>query len=156
MQNVWNVTWCIHFPPHPICVATLLCRSPKFAVNNDYIVSIMEVLRQPRPITRSSDPVKSAGRPSCPVFALKFSVKTSRSVTFQFLVIKIVSLKEDSILITKYWKITLLLVFTENLRSKTGQEEVTSRHYRKHKFMLSHTKKRLQLLGPQTPLLHAP
>jgi len=78
------------------------CRSPIFAVNNDYVVSIMEVLRQPLPITRSSDPVKSAGRPSCPVFDLKFSVKTSRSVTFQFLVIKIVSLKEDSILITKY------------------------------------------------------
>jgi len=40
---------------------------------------------------------------------------------------KMVSLKEDSILITKNLKVTLLLVFTENLRSKTGEEEVTSR-----------------------------
>jgi len=37
-----------------------------------------------------------------------------------------VSLKEDSILITKNWKVTLLLIFTHILKSKTGQEEVTT------------------------------
>jgi len=28
-QNVWNFMWCIHFPPHLICVATLPCKTQK-------------------------------------------------------------------------------------------------------------------------------
>jgi len=73
------------------------CRSPKFAVNNDYVVSIMGSTETTMcflshdQVIRCSQQVGLLVTSSCLVFDIKFSIKTSRNVTFQFLVIKIES-----------------------------------------------------------------
>jgi len=89
MFEILRGDWCTHFPPHLICVATLPCKTQK-----SYICSKQWLLCQyygkywdnhflsHDQAIQCSQQVSLLLASSCPVFDLKFSVKTSRSVTW--------------------------------------------------------------------------
>ena len=85
-QNVRNFTWYIHFPPHLIYVATLPCKTQKSSICSkqwlrcqhygkfwdNHFLSLDQAIRW-------SQQAGLLVTSSCPVFDLKFSVKTSKT-----------------------------------------------------------------------------